>query len=727
MSSAVDEDTAQTLASGRDAIGGILSTAQTELQKVFIVFVVGFLGTFSALRVFIWDWLKAVTISGMDEATSAEVDIIVTTPFEVILLQAKIGILAGILIALPVLIFLSRRELKERGRWPSFRISRTRMVGLGILSAVLFVGGIAYAYRLFFPFMFEFLASQAISVGVDPTYGIVQWTEFLILLTLSFGFAAQLPLVMTGTSYAGLVSYESYRDKWKHAVVIIFVFGAFFSPPDPFTLLMWAVPLIGLYVFSLALSKLATNVRRAGGADTALGGASRIRRRAAGLLAIGVLAGLVTTVAVQAGLLEILYADVRPLLPELVRPTEPLGIGAHAARFGDAGPVLLGLYVGALVVAVPAVIIAVIVLRRPVYPPRSPDDPERVDLNPLPAERIRELPEEVFGAMTEEEATEYASNALEENEQEKAELVFERYDRAHSGDEDEDGEEATEDESGTIGDTATGVVSAFSEDKDEEEIGGLIDDFRLIADSLRSRMFRMFAVFGIVIAAVFTFLYQGGIEYISDDFISRLPDAVSPEEVNIIALHPVEVLIFIVKASTIVAILAVVPMMLYYAWPTLTELGWVSARRDIVYKWTVGMLLTLAAGTALGYFVVAPGIISYLVYDAISHGMVISYRISSFAWLIIFTTVGIGLFALVPFTMWMLYLSGMASYDAMRNRWREVTIAAFAFAGVFTPAGVLTMFLVGIPMMIFYWVGLVVLWLATLGGRRGRYAHREVT
>ncbi len=725
MSSAVDEDTARALASGRDAIGGVLSTAQTELQKVFLVFVAGFLGTFTALRVWIWDWLKAVTLSGMDEATREQVEIIVTTPFEVILLQAKIGILAGILICLPVLLYLSRRELKARGRWPSLRISRGRLAGLATLSALLFAGGIVYAYRLFFPFMFEFLASQAISVGVVPTYGIVQWTEFLILLTLSFGFAAQLPLVMTGTSYAGIVTYESYRDKWKYAVSVIFVFGAFFSPPDPFTLLMWAVPLMGLYVFSLALAKLATNVRRAGAAQTAIGGPSRLRRRAAVLVGLGILAGIATGLAVEAGLLEVLYTDIRPLLPEAVRPTEPLGIGDHAADFGPAGPVVIGLYAALAVTLVPAAVVALIVLRRPVYPPLQPDDDERVDLDPLPADRISELPDEVFADMSEDEATAYASNALDADDHEKAELIFERFDRIHEEGQPAAADGEPSDEEGVIEGTATGMMSAFSEERDEEEIGGYIDDLRLVAGSLRSRMFHMFAVFGVVIAGVFTFLYQGGLGLIKEDFINRLPEAVSPEDVDVIALHPVEVLIFIVKVSTIVAVLAVVPMMLYYAWPTLTELGWVRARRSIVYKWTAGMLFALVAGTALGYFLVAPGIMSYLVYDALRHGMVISYRIEAFSWLIIFTTVGIGLFSLVPFTMWMLYLGGMASYAAMRDRWREVTIAAFVFAGMFTPAGVLTMFLVGIPMMVFYWIGLVGLWLGTLGGRRGRYVGTE--
>ena len=721
MSSALGDDNARALASGRDSIGALLSTAQTELQKVFIVFVIGFIGTFYALRVAVWDWLKWVTVTNMDARVVERHEIIVTTPFEVILLQAKIGIMIGILISIPFLVWLSRSELKDRGRWPDLDISRGRMIGLGVISISLFVGGLVYAYYLFFPIMFDFLATQAINVGVEPTYGIVDWTEFLILLTISFGLAAQLPLAMTLFSYAGIISYETFRDKWKYAVLAIFAFGALFSPPDPFTQIMWAAPLIALYVFSLALAKLATNVRRAGVAGSDMGPGGGMKRLLLAALLLGVIAAVAGWYAIEDGILDTLYYDVRPALPGYIRPVEPIGAGELVATHGTLGSALLGIVVGVGVLGIIAVAYIIYILRRPVHPPLHPDDPTEVNLDLLNVDRIDALPADVFEAMDESDAVSYAQTALDDDNPEKAELIFRRFDaidaEAEAAESAADPDEA---EAGLLEDTATGVASAFSDERDKEDIGGYIHDIKFVVDSLKSRMLHMFIVFGIVLAGVFTFLYQGGLGYIKEDFISRMPDAVQPEEVAVIALHPVEVLIFIVKVSTIAAVLAVVPMILFYAWPAMAKLGWVADKRNVVIKWSVGSLIALAGGTMLGYFVIAPGLMSYLVYDALEAGMIISYRINSFAWLIIFTTVGIGLLALIPYTMWMFYIGGIATYAGMRDRWREVTIAAFAFAGMFTPASVLTMFIVGIPVMLFYWVGLAGLWVVTLGGRRGR-------
>jgi sec-independent protein translocase protein TatC len=114
---------------------------------------------------------------------------------------------------------------------------------------------------------------------------------------------------------------------------------------------------------------------------------------------------------------------------------------------------------------------------------------------------------------------------------------------------------------------------------------------------------------------------------------------------------------------------------------------------------------------------VAPSVMSYLVTDVVAADLVIRYRISNFFWLIIFTTLGIGILVDVPILMILLNTAGLG-YVSMRTRWREVTVAVLTFAAVFTPASVGTMFMVTIPLMAAYGVGLGVLFVLTLGGRR---------
>nr|WP_276239345.1 twin-arginine translocase subunit TatC [Halobaculum sp. DT55] len=219
---------------------------------------------------------------------------------------------------------------------------------------------------------------------------------------------------------------------------------------------------------------------------------------------------------------------------------------------------------------------------------------------------------------------------------------------------------------------------------------------------------------------MFAFLYLGGIGDVKNNFVNRIPEevvGVGAENFGVIVLHPVEALIFEVKISTIAGAVAVLPFAAYYAWPALRDRGFVRGRRQVVFGWVAALLAGLLGGLALGYTVIAPTVISWLVGDALAAGMVISYRISDFAWLVFFTTVGIGFLADVPVLMVLLNTAGV-SYQAMRSRWREVTVAIMLVAALFTPADVFTMFLVTIPLMAAYGVGLLILWVLTLGGRR---------
>jgi sec-independent protein translocase protein TatC len=186
---------------------------------------------------------------------------------------------------------------------------------------------------------------------------------------------------------------------------------------------------------------------------------------------------------------------------------------------------------------------------------------------------------------------------------------------------------------------------------------------------------------------------------------------------NVVALHPMEALVFEVKLSTIIAALVTLPLVAYYAWPALRDRNIVRQRRRAVFVWTGALTAGLLGGFVLGYTTIAPSIISWLVNDAVVANMVIAYRITNFFWLIFFTTAGIGLLADVPILMLLLNTAGV-SYDRMRGRWREVTVGILAFAALFTPADVLTMFLVTIPLMAAYGVGLAFLFVVTLGGRR---------
>ncbi|OAQ52972.1 preprotein translocase subunit TatC [Natrinema mahii] len=753
MSSAVDEDTARAINSGRETIGALLSGAQQHLKKVFVVFLLGFLGSFYALRMVVWDFLEATAKAQMSAEVAGSTDIITRTPFEVILLQAKIGMITGIVVAIPALLFFSRKALRRRGYTSAVPISKGYIAGFVLLALSLFVTGVVYAYTVFFPYAFGFLAKNAVSAGVKPSYGITEFTEFMALLTLSFGLAAQLPLLMGALSYTEIIPYETFRDKWRFAVVGIVIFGALFSPPDPFTQVMWAMPMVVLYVFSLGLAKVLTNVRRRGAAKSAGTGTGHVKGRLLQFGGVLAVVAVAAAAAVNQGAFGYLHESVYPAFPSVIRPSGTGPLETMATANGLAGEAAVGVVVAAGVGFLVLLGYTIYVLQQPVYPRpddiRRADSHEDVDFETLSTEDIADVSAQVFRTMSEDQALEYSRQAMYDDDREKAQAILDRFDAIQESADAGDGAAAggaaagaagtgEGDDEGLVASTAAGMLDPFTEDETtEDDIGGYAYDIAFIFNSLTSKMFRIVGLFMVVMGGTFFWLYSGGLGDVLRLFLDRVPQHVldevaarndiDPSQMTldelieamdiVVALHPVEVLIFEAKVSALAGFVAVLPLILFYAWPAAKERGLVYGDRRTFLVWGGGLLAGFALGTYLGFFWVAPSVISYLVSDALANRMVVSYRIKSFFWLVIFTTVGIGFLLNIIVTMALFHVGGVVTYRSMLERWRPVVVGIFVLAAFFSPKGVLMMLMFSIPIALTYLLGLGILYLLTGGGR----------
>jgi sec-independent protein translocase protein TatC len=197
-----------------------------------------------------------------------------------------------------------------------------------------------------------------------------------------------------------------------------------------------------------------------------------------------------------------------------------------------------------------------------------------------------------------------------------------------------------------------------------------------------------------------------------------MPDQFTAEQVSIVTLHPVEALIFMIKVSVVFGAAATLPLLLYYAWPALKERGFARGDRRFLLVWGGSLLTTMGVGSVVGFAYIAPAAISWLATDVLSSGMVIAYRVSNYGWMVFFLTVGIGILVMIPVSMLMFHRGNIVPYWRMRRRWREVSLAVLAAGAILSPRGVFTMFLLGLPVVAAYFVGLGALWLYTFGGRR---------
>jgi sec-independent protein translocase protein TatC len=99
-------------------------------------------------------------------------------------------------------------------------------------------------------------------VDVSASISIQQYVSFLLTVFVIFGLVFELPVVSVLLTGLGLVRAEWLVKGRKVMVVIIFVLAAIITPPDIVSQIMVAVPMLGLYEISIALSRVVGKAKK---------------------------------------------------------------------------------------------------------------------------------------------------------------------------------------------------------------------------------------------------------------------------------------------------------------------------------------------------------------------------------------------------------------------------------------------------------------------------------
>lgn len=82
-----------------------------------------------------------------------------------------------------------------------------------------------------------------------------EYISFVLWLALAFAVSFQLPLVMLGVGFIGVMNYETMRKGWRFVIMGCVLIGAILTPADLASMVALAVPLYILYEFGLQLVK----------------------------------------------------------------------------------------------------------------------------------------------------------------------------------------------------------------------------------------------------------------------------------------------------------------------------------------------------------------------------------------------------------------------------------------------------------------------------------------
>jgi sec-independent protein translocase protein TatC len=189
---------------------------------------------------------------------------VITQVQGLMMVKIQVGLIAGIIASLPVILFQLWRFVS-----PGLRRKERRYAIPIIFSATLcFLLGAAFAYIVAIPITLNFLLTMG---TIDPDLNIV--VENMIDLDAYLGFVSgfmlisgltfELPVLSYFLTKIGLLTPSFMRKYWRHAAIAALFVSAVVTPTtDMITLFVVAVPIILLYEVSIWVCKISGGARK---------------------------------------------------------------------------------------------------------------------------------------------------------------------------------------------------------------------------------------------------------------------------------------------------------------------------------------------------------------------------------------------------------------------------------------------------------------------------------
>lgn len=177
--------------------------------------------------------------------------LIYTAPHEAFITYLKVAFLAGLGLAVPVILFQFWYFVAPG----LYEHEKRYVLPIVFLSSLFFLGGALFGYFIVFPYGFDFFVSFADDF-ITPMISTREYLSFAVRLLLAFGIIFELPILTFFLTKLGLVTSTFLRRWRKYAIVLVFAIAAALTPPDVFTQSLMALPLIVLYEASVWIAHI---------------------------------------------------------------------------------------------------------------------------------------------------------------------------------------------------------------------------------------------------------------------------------------------------------------------------------------------------------------------------------------------------------------------------------------------------------------------------------------
>ena len=199
----------------------------------------------------IWNNVSVQTIHLMKtNLLPKNVNLIQLTPQGPLYTEIYSAFMLSVILVMPII----TRELAgfiSPGLYPRERALVKKFMAYAI---GLFIVGCLFSYFVVIPSALNFLYKYGQSIGISTFFDIGEFIPFVMQFLIIFGLSYELPIIMWAMTVSGIVNYTFWRSKFRYAIALSTIFGAFITP-DGSGVSMWFVsgPMIVLYAIGMLI------------------------------------------------------------------------------------------------------------------------------------------------------------------------------------------------------------------------------------------------------------------------------------------------------------------------------------------------------------------------------------------------------------------------------------------------------------------------------------------
>jgi sec-independent protein translocase protein TatC len=176
--------------------------------------------------------------------------LVFTHPMDALNLYLQASLLGGAILASPFILYQVWLFIAPG----LYQRERRFVVPFMAATIGLFLGGASFGYFFVLPGAIKILILQ---FGHDftPMVTIEDYSGFFLSIILGLGISFELPILIFFLAMFGIVSPRFLWKNIRYAILAVFIVAAIICPsPDPWTMCIYALPMLALYIIGIGVA-----------------------------------------------------------------------------------------------------------------------------------------------------------------------------------------------------------------------------------------------------------------------------------------------------------------------------------------------------------------------------------------------------------------------------------------------------------------------------------------